>query len=110
MDTDTILLKEILVEIDFLETSLFGVNFDFFVKSEEKKRAVSMALINIGEFVNRLSKNFKELHNDIPFIDITGMRNVAAHGYRSLRFERIWNTVTIRIPELKAKIKEILEG
>ena len=41
------------------------------------------------------------IHDKIPWRDIVGMRNIAAHAYGSIDMEMLWTTVTDRIPELK---------
>ena len=94
-----------LEEIAFLQTAVKSVTFESFMGDEEKKRAVSMTLINIGELARLLSDGLKSSAKDIPFKEITATRNIAAHGYHALNFEYIWDTVKISIPDLKLKIE-----
>lgn len=108
MNRDTIVLEKMLEEIRILEESTKGINLNTFMLSEDKKRAAAMTLINIGELVRHLTKDFKKSAIDMPFDDIVGLRNIAAHGYKSLSFDMIWNTITNDIPDLKHKIKKLL--
>ena len=105
---DKIALQKILKEIEFLETDTKGVTLETFISNERLKRSVSMTLINIGELIHILSKEFKESEKNIPFNEIQATRNIAAHGYHALNFIYIWNTVKIDIPELKIKIEKLL--
>jgi len=105
---DKVLLEKILKEIDFLLEYVAIIDYEFFLQSEEKKRTISMTLINIGEKAYHLSKNFRINNQDIPIQNAIGLRNVAAHGYDTLKPRSIWNTVTRDIPELRSKILNIL--
>jgi uncharacterized protein with HEPN domain len=81
---DSRVLEKILDEIEFLETATNGVTYEQFIDDEEKKRAVAMTLINIGETVRLLSDEFRDANPHIPYREITATRNVAAHGYQTL--------------------------
>ena len=104
---DESILIKILEEIDDLSAIMTGVDYETFIRTSEKKKAVSMTLINIGELANRISSELME-DSEIPFRKIVDLRNHAAHGYFVLRFDFIWRTVKERIPELKESIKKLL--
>jgi uncharacterized protein with HEPN domain len=38
-----------------------------------------MCIIQIGEYVGRLSEDFKDTNDNIPWKRIKGMRNIATH-------------------------------
>jgi len=40
--------------------------------------------------------------------DMAGMRNKVIHGYDSVDFERVWGTVTVSIPALRAELGPLL--
>lgn len=66
--------------------------------------AVVMQLIRIGEQSRKLSDEYKA-SIDLPWKDIVGMRNMAAHDYENLRLRDLWDTIQISIPELKSKLR-----
>jgi uncharacterized protein with HEPN domain len=68
-----------------------------------------MTLINIGEKVKDLSIEFKQNHTDIPWKQISGIRDMAAHAYLQLNFERVWDTVASDIPVFKNQLLTILK-
>ena len=105
---DIQVLRKILEEIDFIKAAVGGIDFKSFNADEEKKRAVAMTLINVGELVRLLSEDLKKSARDIPFKEIMATRNIAAHGYYALNFNYVWDTVKTDIPELKEKISDIL--
>ena len=67
-----------------------------------------MCIIQIGEYVSRLSDEFKQQHDHIPWKNIKGMRNFAAHQYEHFEFEVFWHTLTKELPELKDNLLKLV--
>jgi len=67
-----------------------------------------MTLINIGELVKNLSDVFRNEHKHIPWKEIAGFRDVAAHGYFTLRMDDVWVYASLELPKLAEEIREIL--
>ena len=105
---DNVILQKMLKEISVLQKSVKGHDIKSFKSNDDKKRATAMTLINLGELARHLTPDFKIEAAHIPFKQIIGLRDIAAHGYYSLDFEFIWNTVTHSVPELKSEITKIL--
>lgn len=68
-----------------------------------------MSLINIGELARELPGDVKARHPQIPWPNIVGLRNRAAHGYRALDPEVIWAIVNGDLELLEAAIRSELE-
>jgi uncharacterized protein with HEPN domain len=51
----------------------------------------------------------KARHADIPWSQITGMRNILFHDYFGVDLEEVWSTAMRDMPDLKEKIMSILE-
>lgn len=90
--------------------SRFGDGLDVFLKDADYQDAIKMNIFQIGETVNNLSEDCKEVGGDIPWHQIYGMRNIIAHGYEKVNDERIWDTVKSDIPVLKTKIEGLLKS
>jgi len=67
-----------------------------------------MTLINIGELAKSLSYDFRETCTGLPWRAITGLRDIVAHKYQTLKMEDIWLTCASDIPQLKAKLNEVV--
>ena len=98
---DKKVLVKILDEIDIIISSTSDISLVAFLDNETLKRAMAMTLINIGELARLLSEDFKMSAPSIPFREIIATRNVAAHGYLTLKFEDIWSTIKEDIPFLR---------
>ncbi len=40
---------------------------------------------------------------------MAGMRDKLVHGYFGIRYDVVWETIDVRLPQLKSLIKELLE-
>lgn len=63
----------------------------------------------IGEAVYMLTKEYRELHDEVNWDDIERMRHVLVHGYYKIRPNQLWETIQNDIPELKPIIDKLVE-
>jgi len=106
---DYITLKKLLDEIIIAIQLLGDTSLDEFIDNEMLKRAIGMTIINIGELVKNLTDDFRVTNNSIPWKDISGFRDIAAHKYKTLDMKIVYNTVKYDISELKGNIENILK-
>jgi uncharacterized protein with HEPN domain len=106
---DRIVLNKIVEEAEILTRILLSVDEAAFLANDEKMRAICMTLINIGELVKNLDDSFRDKHKQIPWKDMAGLRDVAAHGYFTLRMPDIWIYASQELPMYTEQIKGILE-
>ena len=105
-----IILEKIIDEAEVVSQLINGfAEFDF-IASEATKRAVCMTLINIGELVKNLKDDLRQNYSNIPWKQIAGFRDVASHGYFTLRLPEVWVYASQEVPLLKVQIEEILEN
>ena len=63
----------------------------------------------IGEAAKNIAADFKIEHQEIPWKDICGMRDVLTHDYFGLDFDRVWRTIKEDLPPLKKNTAALLE-
>ena len=90
-----------------LEDATDAINFaneagsiKVFSSSKMTYKAVVMSILNIGELTKHLPHEYKSAHNDIPWKNISGMRDIAAHGYHTMNNKIIWDVVKNYLPNL----------
>lgn len=105
---DYITLQKIIEETHIAIDMLSEADAEEFMENELLKRAISMTVINIGELVKNLTDDFRTSHSCIPWKDIAGFRDIAAHKYKTLDMKLVYNSVKIDIPDLEYNIKKIL--
>lgn len=57
-------------------------------------RAILHCYTEIAEAANNLPDAWRAEHPEIPWSQLIGMRNKIVHGYRSMRTEIVWATVS----------------
>ena len=85
-----------------------GVSQTEFERNNQLRYAVERQLMVIGEAARHVSDEFQEQHPEIPWLQIIGQRNVLAHDYGEILVERVWLTATKSLPELLARLDQIL--
>jgi uncharacterized protein with HEPN domain len=78
----------------------------------DRERLLNLALVRlieiVGEAACRVSAETHASHPEIPWAQITNMRNRLIHGYDSVDFDILWQTVIEDIPELAAVLEAIV--
>ena len=100
---------KILSEITVIRDLLKGVSPEAFIEDERTARAVCMTLINIGELVKNLTQELKDAHRDIPWRAISGMRDITAHKYQTLRKEDVYSTCVDDIPIFEKQLLRLIQ-
>lgn len=74
---------------------------------------LSLALVRllevVGEAASGISPGLRRKYPDLPWPQMTAMRNRLIHGYFDVNPELIWNTVTEELPLLVSRIRKALE-
>lgn len=78
----------------------FGNSYAIFQNDSVYRNAAAMCVLQIGELSSRLSDEFKETHDQIPWVQIKALRNIMAHRYGSIDPEILWETIEEDIPTL----------
>jgi uncharacterized protein with HEPN domain len=80
-------------------------SFEIFSQDMKTRKAVIMSLLNIGELASQLSSEYKASHSEIPWKNMIGMRNYAAHGYHTMNLDTVWATTQTALPMLLTFLK-----
>lgn len=79
----------------------FGNDREIFENDTDYRNSVCMSLLQIGELTGHLSEEFRESTKEsVYWPAIKGMRNVFAHDYGAIDYDRVWDTVIEDIPVL----------
>ncbi len=93
--------------VDRIEEYTQGLSFNDFSKDHKTIDAVVRNLSVIGEAVGNLPEQIKQTHTDIPWNEISGMRNKIIHEYFGVDEEILWETIKKDLPPLRIQIEKI---
>jgi uncharacterized protein with HEPN domain len=108
-ERDNVLLGEILDELAIIDKRVAGGKKAYFA-DENLQDAISMRLITLSELLNALSDEFHEENNDLPIARVRGLRNILAHAYGKIDFERLWKIIEEDYPLLSSQLRKIAEN
>ncbi len=103
-----IYLRHIVDSINSIEKYLQGVTEKQFYASEEKQDSVSRRIEIIGEATKNIADDFKKQHPDIPWKEMSAMRNILIHEYDDVDSSITWDTATQHLPPLKKQVQKML--
>lgn len=84
------------------------MSYDALMADERTRLAVERLLEIVGEAARRVSAECRRRHGGIPWAPIIGFRNVLAHEYGEINYERLYAVATKGVPELMREIEAIL--
>lgn len=83
-------------------------DLESFLTDLDLKEIVCFNLLQIGELVKGLSKEFVVKYSHIPWKQIAGMRDRLAHGYETIRYKDVWYVGKFEIINLLNFCDEII--
>jgi uncharacterized protein with HEPN domain len=101
---------DILEAIEEIEEFTGNLTFDEFTKNKMAIRAVTMDFAIIGEAAKQVPAEIKQKYPQIPWKQMTGIRDKIIHGYAYIKLAVLWDAISLDLPVLKPLIKEILES
>ena len=83
-----------------------GMDENDFLNDEKTQSAVIRELEVIGEATKRISEDYKNKHNEIPWKLMSGMRDVLIHDYEGIDPYTVWDTIQQNIPTLIEQLQK----
>ena len=96
-------------EIEEVSAALQGVTFAAYRESYMLRRTVERALQIISEAARALPPELQARYPEAPWSAIVSLGNVLRHEYQRLDDNRVWEIVTVHLPQLQPVILRMLE-
>ena len=97
-DLDSI--EDMLQASILIQKFLDGITQEEFLNDAMRQAAVVREIEIIGEAARRISDQFRVMHQQIPWSQIIGMRNILIHAYDHVDPIAVWEATQSSIPKL----------
>lgn len=104
-----VFLDDIIEALSKIEQFTQGLTADGFKQNVVVIDAVIRNLEILGEAANNLPDEITELHPDLPWAQMVGLRNFLIHEYSGVNPDIIWAIVSEDLPGLEEKIQSLLK-
>jgi uncharacterized protein with HEPN domain len=95
-------------EIDGVTAALGNVSFETYSGSYTLRRTAERALQIISEAAKALPPALRDQAPEVPWNAIIGIGNVLRHDCQHLDDRRLWDVVTVHLPELRPANQRML--
>ena len=102
-------LQDILDAINDIESFIDDMTYEEFIKDRKTLNAVVRSVEIIGEASKNIPESMKAKNKELPWKQMSGMRDKLIHAYFGIDTETLWKAVKENIPPLKQSIKKILK-
>jgi uncharacterized protein with HEPN domain len=96
-------------EIDGMVSALQNVTFADYQESYTLRRAAERAVQIVSEAAKSLPPQMLASHSEAPWNAIIGIGNILRHEYQRIDDRRLWEIVTVHLPELRPVIMAMID-
>jgi uncharacterized protein with HEPN domain len=103
-------LADMLAAMESIGRFVEGMTAEEFQQDDKTASAVIRKFEIIGEASRNIPDEIKRRHPEVPWKEMSGMRDRLIHAYFGVDHTLVWLTVKNRLPVAKKMIQEILES
>lgn len=104
---DQVYLEHILEAITKIESFTKGISRFDFDHNVMIQDAIIRNIEIISEATKKISNEFSQSHQEIPWSEMAGMRNKLIHDYMDVDLDVVWKTIEVDLPLLKELISNV---
>lgn len=101
-------LRDMLENAEKALSFVEGLDYDSFYNDDKALYAVIRALEIIGEAARQIPEDVREANSEIPWREISGMRNKLTHEYFGVNTKVVWRTVQEDLPAIIPALQKML--
>ena len=99
-------LEKIRADIAFIVSHMKDVDIEELNKNEVLLDSMMFRMIQLSENAKKLSLEYKEANSDLPWNELSGLRNRIVHDYGSVNLDIVFETLKNDIPKLLEQLRE----
>jgi len=98
---DAVLVTKIIAHIDKIQGYAGDLGKDGFLADSKLVEACVFNLLQMGELACRLTDEFINIHPEVPWAKVRGLRHKIVHDYEGVDLEIIWDIVNNDLARLR---------
>ena len=103
---DNYYIQKIRLDLEFIVIHMKDVDIEELNKNEILLDSMLFRMIQLSENAKKLTEQYKQKHNNIPWNAMYGLRNRIVHDYGNVDLNVVFETLKNDIPELLEIITE----
>ena len=104
----TVYIEHILQSIKRIHSYIEGKDYKSFINDFLTQDAVVRQLEIIGEATKKVSVDLRKANPQVPWPDMSGMRDILIHDYIDVDLDIVWKTATESIRTLRDLLKNLV--
>jgi uncharacterized protein with HEPN domain len=105
---DRVTAAQMLDAVRRIRAVIRGRTRDAFETDEIRQLALLHLIQVLGETASRTTAAFRDAHPELPWAQMTGMRNRIVHGYDDVDPDIVWRVATEDVEPVLAALERIL--
>ena len=103
-----IIVKKLITYVEKILRYCEGVSYEDFISDSKLVEACVFNLSQIGEHCHSITDEYKELHPELPWHEMYGLRNRIVHNYEGVNLKLVWEIISADLSELREQILSLL--
>lgn len=103
---DNYYIQKIRLDLEFIVIHMKNVDIEELNENEILLDSMLFRMIQLSENAKKLTEQYKQKHNNIPWNAMYGLRNRIVHDYGNVDLNVVFETLKNDIPELLEMITE----
>ena len=101
-------IRDILEAADRISTYIDGLTHDTFVSNLMARAAVVREMEIMGEETKRLSSEYRDGHPEVPWKQLSRLRDLYIHAYDRIDYDRVWHGAKRLMPKVADIIRPLI--
>lgn len=103
-----IIIEKIIKYVNKVINYTENCTYENFSENTVLVEACVFNLGQIGELSNKIDRDFQDMHKDIPWKVLYGLRNRIVHDYEGVNLILIWEIIRNDLPELYIQLQNLI--
>ncbi len=107
---DKYYMKKAIKEIETIQSYTSDMSYEEFEDDELTIDAVMFRLVQMVEHIKKISKEYRDEHDDIKWVQIFGFRNGIVHDYGRTDYTVVFEIIKNDLPVLKSEFRKAVQN